>query len=63
MRKSFSKVVGAALLLVLAGCGGVGTTPTGTDPGIVELAGALGNRYVPAGTTSEEIESVRAPLR
>lgn len=60
MRKGMSRAstIGA-ILLMISGCGGATTTPTGRDPGIVELAGALGNRFVPAGTSSEVVARLR----
>lgn len=57
MRKGLVGVLG--LLSLVAGCGGIGSTPTGRDPGIVALAGALGNRFVPAGTSSEVVARLR----
>jgi Ca-activated chloride channel family protein len=48
--------IGASLT---EGCGGAQVRPDATDPGILELAATLGNRYVPSGTTSEMVARLR----
>lgn len=52
----------AALVLgtsLTEGCGAAAIRPEASDPGILELAGMLGNRFVPSGTTSDLVARVR----
>jgi Ca-activated chloride channel family protein len=43
----------AGLASILLGCGGTEVRPPGHDPEVISMTGALGNRFVAAGETSE----------
>lgn len=51
--------LGLVTMATTEGCGGAEVRPNGTDPGILELAASMGNRFVPAGTDSEIVARMR----
>jgi Ca-activated chloride channel family protein len=51
-----------ALLISVGACGGSSTTEQ-ADPGVVSLAGTLGNTFVPAGENGEMLARVRISTR
>jgi len=58
MRKSVVRTLAlgcASLASILVGCGGTEVRPPGHDPEVVMMQGALGNRFVRAGETTEVV--------
>jgi len=62
MTKLVSLGAAAALVSLLAACGGSSTTEQ-QDPGVVSLSGTLGNTFVPAGENGEMLARVRISTR